>query len=296
MRPIQTTIARSLARTGAERSLPAARAALDEVRERLATGKRIARPSDDPAGFGRAETLRLLEGRLAQHERGIGAARQWTDQTQAQVDALAEVFVRAYETGLQAANGVYDAEDLAVQVESLRDEAVTRLNARSAGEYLFAGNATGTAPLAADGTIAPGDFGGRRTREVAPGVTLALNVTGDDALSVGGVPAPERLQILADAIRLGDPAAMEAAIAGVQAGSDHYIELGGRTGSVARQLDHARANVEAQAVTAGEARAQVEEIDLAETLGAFERRQTGLEAALRATAATVQPSLLDYLR
>lgn len=296
MRPIQTTIARSLAQAGADRSLPKNRAALDELREQLATGKRIQRPSDDPAGYGRAESLRLLEGRLEQHERGIGAARQWTDQTQIQVDALSELFTQAYEVGLKAANGIYDYEELAVQIESIRDEAVTRLNAQSGGEYLFAGNATATAPLAADGTVAPGDFSGRRTREVAPGVTVALNVTGDDALSVGGVPAPERLQDLADAIRSGDPALMSAAIGGVQDGTAHYIRLGAQTGNVARQLQNAQANVEAQALTAGASRAEIEEIDLAETLGAIERRQTGLEAALRAAATSVQTSLLDYLR
>ena len=296
MRSIQTTIARSLSQTGAGRALPKNRAAVDGLREQLATGKRIQRPSDDPAGWGRAETLRLLEGRLEQHERGIGAARLWTDQTQAELDGLQELFTRAYETGLRAANGVYDAEDLAREVESLRDEAVTRLNATSGGEYLFAGNATATAPLAADGTVSVGDFGGRRTREVAPGVTLTLNVPGTDALVVDGLPAPEQLQALADAIRSGDPAAMEAAISTARAGSDHYTELGARSGTVSRQLQNAEANVEAQAIVAGEGRADIEEIDLAEVLGALERRQTGLEAALRATATAVQTSLLDYLR
>ena len=296
MRSIQTTIARSLAQTGAGRALPRNRAALDGLREQLATGTRIQRASDDPAGYSRAETLRLLEGRLAQHERGIGAARLWTDQTQAELDGLSELFTRAYETGLRAANGVFDPEDLAREVESLRDEAITRLNATSGGESLFAGNETGTAPIAADGTIAPGDFSGRRTREVAPGVTLALNVPGTDALVVDGLPAPEQLQGLADAIRSGDPAAMEAAIGAARAGSDHYTELGGRVGTVVRQIQNAEANVEAQAVVAGEGRADIEEIDLAEVLGAIERRQTGLEAALRATATAVQTSLLDYLR
>ena len=46
---------------------------------------------------------------------------------------------------------------------------------------------------------------------------------------------------------------------------------------------------------AGERRAQIEEVDLASVLGAIQRRQTGLEAALRASAATVQQSLMNYL-
>lgn len=296
-RPIQTAVARALSQTTADRALPRARAAVDETRSQLATGLRVQRPSDDPAAFARARTMERLEGRLAQHGRGVGAARTWVDRTQVEVDAIAELFVQAKEAGLRAANaGIYDPEELALQVESLRDEALSRLRAESGGEYLFAGNATATAPLAADGTPAAGDFGGRRTREVAPGVTVALNVTGDDALSVGGVPTLDRFQDMADAIRAGDPAAVAAALDGVDTGADHFVRLGAQTGNVARRLRDAEANLENQAVIAGEGRAAAEEIDLAEVLSAMERRQTALEAALRASAASVQTTILDYLR
>jgi flagellar hook-associated protein 3 FlgL len=296
MRPVHSAVHRALAQSNTGRAVPRARAELDRLGSQLATGLRIQRPSDDPTGYARARDLDRTSSRLAQVGRGIGAAQMWSDRTEAELGALSEVFAEAYDVGLRAANGVYDPEDLAREIDALRGEAVTRLNAQSAGEYLFAGNETTTAPLDDTGAVVPGDFSGRRTREVAPGVALAVNVPGTDALYVDGVAAPDRLQALADAIRGDDRDALTAALEGVGGGRDHYIELGGRTGTVARQLGDARDAAEAQRIAAEDDRAEIEEIDLAETLGSMQRQQTALEAALRATASQVQTTLLDYLR
>ena len=293
-RPIQTALTRAIAQGTADRSLPRVRNRADQLNGQLATGLRIQRPSDDPAGFARAKELGQLQDRLAQHARGIDAAQLWTDRTQTELDALGDLFASAYETGLRAANGILDGEDLARQVESVRDEAVARLNATSGGEYLFAGNQTATRPIDGAGAVAPGDFGGARRREVAPGLTLAVNTVG--ALEVDGVSAPDRLQALADAIRSGDQTAMRTAVEGVQAGVEHYARLGGRNGATSRQLAQARAANETQDALLGERRAAIEEIDLAEVLSASQRQQTALEAALRATATSVQTSILNYLR
>ncbi|WP_412069085.1 hypothetical protein [Rubrivirga sp. IMCC43871] len=292
-RPIVTALTRAVAQSTAERALPGARAAVDQLTAQLATGKRIHRPSDDPTGFAQAASLANLQDELGRYSESIDAATLWTDRTQAELAAAGDLFVEAKVLGLRAANGVISTDEMAAQVEGLRTELLTRLNAQSEGEYLFAGTQTTTAPLDPSGAVAAGDFSGERRREVAPGLRVSLNVT--TALEVDGVAAPDRLQALADAIRGGDPTAMADALAGVEAGIDHYARLGGQSGAVTRTLRHARDAVDLQGLQAGERRAQIEEIDLADVLGALQRRQTGLEAALRATAATVQQTLLDYI-
>jgi len=292
-RPIQSALTRSVAHGGPSRQLGRTRASLNTLNTQLATGMRILKPSDDPSGFDQAKGITRLQERLAQHQRSISAATLWTDQTQVELDALSEIFSTAKETGLRGANGVIGYEDLAKQVESLREEAIDRLNTTSNGEYLFSGNETKTAPIEPSGALAAGDFSGQRQREVAPGVTVTLNTT--EALQVDGVSAPDRLQALADALRTEDQTAITAAIEGIEAGVDHYIRLGGLNGNTVRTLQNASAMIEQQDTILGERRASIEEIDLAETLSAIQLRQTGLEAALRATAASVQMSLVNYL-
>ena len=295
MRPVSSSLARALSQAGAERGLPAARAEVERLREQLTTGLRIVRPSDDPAGYARARAYGRVEQRLAAHQRSVDAATRWTDQTQLELGALADLFAEANEAALLAANGTSDPEALATQIEGLREEAIARLNAKHDDEYLFAGTETRTPPLDASGAVTPADVGGARVREVAPGVSLTLNVPGDDALYIDGVSAPDRLQALADAIRAGDGDAIRAGVDATEAGRAHYTTLEARSGRVTARLRTASQNLEVQAAQAGEARASVEEIDLVETYGAFQQRQASLEAALRATAEAAQQSLLSYL-
>ena len=293
-RPIQSALTRSVAQGTSGQALARVRAKADELNRQLATGLRFERASDDPSGFARARDLGRLEDRLTQYDRTLDDAQTWVDRTETELGALGDLFAEAYETGLRAANGIYDAEGLARQIESVRTEAVSRLNATSGGEYLFAGNATRTAPIDATGAVAAGDFSGARTREIAPGLAVAVNTVG--ALEIDGVSAPDRLQALADAVRSGDRAAIADAIDGAQAGVDHYARLGGRNGDTARRLSSARQANEDQRVTVAEQRASIEEIDLAQVLGQNQRQQVALEAALRATATSVQTSILNYLQ
>lgn len=292
-RPVQTALTRAVAQSSAERALPGARAAVEQTASQLATGYRIQRPSDDPSGFAQAKTLGRLQDRLAQYGRSLDAATLWVDRTQAELDSLGDLFAEASEVGIRAANGVIDPEAMAAQIESLRDEVISRLNAKSGDESLFAGNQTDTPPFDETGALTTGDFSGTRTREIAPGLTVTLNAT--DALHVDGVTAPDRLQALADAIRAGEKDAISSALGGVQAGADHYARLGGKAGITAQALLRARDAVEAEDLRTDERRASIEEVDLAEAMGEMQRRQVALEAALRATAASVQTSLLNYL-
>jgi flagellar hook-associated protein 3 FlgL len=295
-RPLSPTLSRALAQINTERSLPRARAEMSRLNEQMATGLRISRASDDPNGFVRARALQRHEDRLGQHERTIDTARLWTDATQSEVDAIANLFTEARELGLQGANTISDRDALVGRLTVIRDEVIERLNTRVDGEYLFAGNQTNVRPLDATGAVAAGDFSGRREREIAPGVSFPINVPGSDALLVDGTAAPERLQALIDGIAANDAAAIQTALDGVETGSDHYIRLGARAGETARRLSSARDQIESEKIVAATHRSAVEDADLADVLGQIQRRQTGLEASLRATASILQTSLLDYLR
>lgn len=295
-RPITSSLAAALAQRGVERSLPQVRADIARLNEQMTTGIRVGQASDDPTAFVTIRTLRAREDKLARYDRTIGAATLWTDQTQAALDEVAGLFTEVHATGLRAASGTPDYTALADQIAGFRAEVIARLNATSGGEYLFSGNRTDTAPLLDDGTVAGTGFDGARRREVGPGITLKINVPGSDALYVDGEPATDRLLALEDAVRSGDNAAIQAALAGTKAGSDHYIELGARAGLVANRLGLSRSSIEAEELVVSKRRSGLEEADLADVLGQLQRRQVALEATLKATAATLQTSLLEYLR
>lgn len=292
-RPLQSALARAASFSSPERSLARAREALVESQGQLATGYKIRRASDDPSGFAQAKFLGRREDTLARYDKVIGAAELWVNQTENELGAMSEIFATASELGIRAANGLFDAEDIAQQIDDLREEAIVRLRTQVQGEYLFAGNETQTAPLDENGVPQASTFTGARRREISPGHSIQINVVG--ALEVDGVSAVQRLEDLATAVRSNDGGDVRTALGAVQSGIDLYARLGGQTGNAARQLSGARDALESESIAVGERRAQIEEIDLAEVFGDVQRRQVALEAALRATASSAQQTLLDYL-
>lgn len=106
------------------RHLGRATESVNKSMERLATGRRIVRSSDDPAGFAIAERmearLRSLTAARRNAEDGISMA-QIAEGALSEID---EALVRARELAVQAGNGTLSASDRAsldAEFQSLRD-------------------------------------------------------------------------------------------------------------------------------------------------------------------------------
>ncbi len=298
LRPLSLSFERSLAARSPENALTEVRRTFAGLQEQMATGRRVNRPSDDPTAFEQARTWEAHAERLDGHLRAVSAARLWTSHTAEALDGLVELTMTAHEHGVRGRNDSLsdaDREALALRIDSLLEEAVDRLNGQVEGEYLFAGNQTGTEPFAADGTPNAGDFSGLRVRRIGPGVDLAVNVPGDRVQHLGnGQTATGALRALADALRgSGD---FETALADVAAARDHFIALAVENGEVRLRLDEAEAQLDAAALLAERHRADLEDTDLFAAASEAQRAQSQLEATLQTIAAIRQRSLLDYLR
>jgi len=283
----------------ANASLATLRRDLAGLQEQLATGLRVNRPSDDPSAYAQARRLESLDQRYAQYGRAIGDARLWANQTGDELDTLTERFTEAYEEGLRALNDTLnegDREAVADRIDALLAEVVDGLNAKSGGEYLFAGNRSTTEPFAEDGTPT-GDLSGDRVRQVGPSTDLVINVTGERVLDTGeGFTITESLRTLAATLRGDDTVSLDDAVGQVITARDHLIDVAADSGTVARRLDHTELYLQDASIEANRRRAELEEADYVETITRFQQVQTSLEAALRTTASTVQTTLLDYLR
>ena len=268
------------------------------LNEQLATGRRVNRPSDDPASFSKARSLESLERQYAQYERTIGDSQYWTNSTEAELGNLSELFTQAYEEGLKGMNDTNSTEEreiLATRIEELLAESIDSLNAKAGGEYLFAGNRTTTQPFDDTGAAA-GDLSGERLRQIAPGVEVRINIPGSRVIDRGdGTTITDSLQALADALRSEDQTAMQEALDGVITSRDHLIGLTGEVGGIARRLSDTEARLQDASLEATRRRSAVENADLAQTITSFQRTQTMLEAALRSTASIQQTTLLNYL-
>lgn len=157
------------------------------LQQEVATGRRINRPSDDPAAALRILPLRNDLRDLEQLSSNVSLARETLDTGAASLEDGSSLMQRIRELTTQAANGTVSAGDRAsigAEVEQLLNQLLGIGNSRRGDKYLFGGTQNGDPPfeLVSDGGGTRVLYRGNRENldvEVAPGVRTALNVPGD---------------------------------------------------------------------------------------------------------------------
>jgi len=283
------------------REISTGQEALFETQERLASGKAISKPSDDPFGLSRTLAARSDLDLGAQWQRNITVAMDDLGLNEALLGNLGDLLQRAQELATQGANGALTAEarsQIGLEISRLLTEAVAIGNSSFGGHYLFGGHQTGTPPFVEDVPGAPtvvnyvGDAGAVE-REIGPGgERLQVNIVGSDLFS----DVYTTLIQLRDDLNANDQAAVNLASGAVSDAFDQVIEFRGDIGAKMRQSEVARNRLEDGELRLQSLIAGFEEADLAESLVDLQMRDTALNAALGAVARTLSTSLLDFLR
>ncbi|HUU43214.1 MAG TPA: hypothetical protein VMX57_05510, partial [Planctomycetota bacterium] len=123
---------------------------LMDLQEKMATGKTLNRPSDDP--FATVLTLQLqtlLESKV-QYKENVMLASDTLAASDRALGDIAEVLIEARTTGLGeigATSTQATRDAAAIVVDSILDEVLGKGNASFYGRCLFAGTLTGTAPF-----------------------------------------------------------------------------------------------------------------------------------------------------
>jgi flagellar hook-associated protein 3 FlgL len=283
------------------REISTGQEALFETQQRLASGKAISKPSDDPFGLSRTLTARTDMDLSAQWQRNITIATDDLGLTESLLGNLGDLIQRAQELATQGANGALTGEardQIALEIERLLTEAVAIGNSSFGGRYLFSGHQTGTQPFVEDVPGNPtvvtyaGDTGAIE-REIGPdGERIQVNIVGDNLFS----PIYQTLIQLRDDLQADDQTAVNADSGLLASDLNRVIEYRGDIGAKVRQADVARQRLEDGELRLKELVAGFEEADLAESLVDLQMRDTALNAALGAVARTLNTSLLDFLR
>jgi len=124
---------------------------LQLTQDRLTSGKRVQRASDDPTAAARAERALAASARSQADQRGLEAARSAMQQTEAALGSASEAMQQVRELLVAAGNGSYtDAErnNLAARIRTLRDTIFEAANrGDGAGGYLFGSQGAAQPPF-----------------------------------------------------------------------------------------------------------------------------------------------------
>lgn len=158
---------------------------LSDLNTQFSSGKRINQPSDDPVGAARALDLTHLVAEAAQYQRNITSANARLGLEDQSLSNTSDVLGRVRTLLLQAANGSQTDEtrgDMAAEIVQLRQQLLGQANSTDGqGEYIFAGNRTGTQPFASQGGVTYLGDGGQRMVAAGAGLQVA---TGDAGSAV----------------------------------------------------------------------------------------------------------------
>ena len=155
---------------------------LAESQERLTSGKRVDKASDDPAAAARAERALAGEMRASTSQRAVDASRTAMSLSETAMGDAVELLQQARETMVASGNATYSDEqrrNLSEKLKAIRDQLLSVANRTDgAGTYLFGGQGATTQPFvdAAGGVQYQGISGERRTEM---GTDLPLTVDGD---------------------------------------------------------------------------------------------------------------------
>jgi flagellar hook-associated protein 3 FlgL len=124
---------------------------LIEAQQRLVSGKKIARASDDPTGAARVERSMAREARADASQRALEASRNSMVQAESAMGSVSELFQEARELVVQAGNPVYtDAQrrDIGLALRGIRDQIFQIANrSDGAGGWLFGAQGSASPPF-----------------------------------------------------------------------------------------------------------------------------------------------------
>jgi flagellar hook-associated protein 3 FlgL len=274
-------------------------AAVGETQARLASGKRIQRPSDDAGAVNRALRLRDSLAAVDQGTRNIDDGLMWVGFADQQLQSVVARLQRARELGLQAAStlGSAEREAIAAEIVGIREDIVTVANARSQGRPLFAGYASGDAVGRVGGTWTYLGDGGVTTRRIGDGASVPINVTGDDVFGFSsGSDVFSILDTLEAQVLAGDTAGVASSLDAIDGALGRVLDGLAALGTAGNRLEVAQGRLANDAISIEAHISQVEDVDLPGTIMELQLQQVAYQAALGAMQSAIQPSLIDFLR
>lgn len=282
---------------------------LAQTQRKMATGREITRPSDDPFGTSRALSLRTELDGLRQLQRNIDEADGWLTVTDSALDKMTALVQRVRELTIAGATdsaGPTARNSIADEIDQLIKAVKQEANASYGGRYVFAGTETETKPYLVEGSDAFQGDGAAIAREIGPGVSIQVNTIGRAILGDGNADGVDdgklldTLRTVVEHLRAGTPAAADALrgddIKNLDRNLQDLLRTRAGVGALQKRLEAAGARIGETQETVMGLLSKTEDADMAKTLIDFSTQQSVYQSALKAGANIVQSSLLDFLR
>jgi flagellar hook-associated protein 3 FlgL len=284
---------------------------LQEAQERVTTGLKVQKMSDDPTSGGAIMlTSSALRG-ITQFKRNTSALGTELDAEDSALGQVGDVLTRAKELAVGASGANANAASraaTALEVKSLIGQIIQVGNTKLGDGFLFGGsnsmdaapfdqNQTGQLPAYVTvpaGASAPRLPQGSRSVEISAAQTMPGAHDGDTVFVQSGVLSS--LQSLYDGLVANDPAAISASEGQLDDAMNKTQALVGDVGARRNRVDAATASLEVMEANLQSKKSDLSEVDMEQAITQMMARYTAYQAAMMASSKVMGLSLTDYLR
>ncbi len=279
--------------------------ALNQKQEIVASGKKVNRPSDDPAGMGRILDYRKTVSSLEQYKRNVTRARVRVNTSETVLDGVSEWIEKAIKVTMDNTSGAGDTQSwqgAADDVDNTRNQILNLANTKIGGTYIFGGRKTDTPPfvhdIATDQITYTGDNTANADARITVGenAEITIKANGEEIFN-GAQDVFLALKDLKD--ELNQPVPDTAVLQGIQSrleqAADQIEKIRGLGATTYKRLEITERQLDQFIVNYEKLLSDTENADVAEAILELQSQETAYQISLGVAARTVQQTLLDYL-
>ena len=274
------------------------------AQERLSSGKRINRPSDDPTGAGAVLRIRTSQAMIEQFRSSAANVKDNLLNADSSLESYEQVLDRAKILLSQGASDTTDSTgraNIAAEIDGLRKEALTVANSRSNDRYVFGGTRQDVPPFDPTTEVPAATATSTQLVQIEPDTPpVTVGVTAETVFSDANGTIFQMLTNVAAALRgPGNAAADKATILNgldsLGTFSDQAQVARVQIGSSMNTADAADERLNQASLSFGQSADHLEAADFVATAMSLTSSQNALNATLQANAYASRKSLIDFL-
>jgi flagellar hook-associated protein 3 FlgL len=219
------------------------------------------------------------------------------------LNSVVTLLQRATTLGVEGAStGTLDQTDLdsiANEVQGISSEMVSLANTSYAGQYIFAGTATSTAPYVADATTGDVSYVGNDQQnnvQIGTGLSVSANLPGSSLFSQTGANVFTALQTMVSALKSGNTSGISGAVTLVGTALNAVDSARVFYGNTINELTSNESYLSQEKVNIASYQNTLVGADPAAAVTAVQQAEYDRSATVAAAAKMDQVSLLDYLK
>jgi flagellar hook-associated protein 3 FlgL len=272
---------------------------LQTSEQQLSSGYKLNKPSDDPYGASQALKLRSDLASNQQYQANVSDANSWQSVADTALGDIGDAVQSARDLVIQGANGTNGASDrqaIVTVLSQLIDSIKTEANTQYAGRYIFSGTSTDTQPYQLGSSDAYSGNTALITREIGAGVQVAINQPGSSIIGDASSGLLATLRTIVSDLQSGNTSALSTTdLSALDSANDTLLNARAQVGALSDRLTTATNRLQQTQQSSTQLLSNVRDADMTQVMINFSTQQAAYQAALRAGAQIIQPSLMDFL-